>query len=103
MTSKTPLRAAFVQGSGAVLDCVASTSVSDTRVHGIQATGVGTFIITGTSVDNYGTKTGNNIVFALTTTSDSTFMTLLDLGLRMTGTVKVSAPTSAATVTVFYG
>ena len=103
MTSKTPLRAAFVQGSGAVLDCVASTSVSDTRIHGIQATGIGTFSITGTSVDDRGTVTGNNIRFALTTNSDSTYMTLLDLGVRMNGTVKVSAPTSASTVTIFYG
>lgn len=103
MTSKTPLRTAFVTGSGPVLDCVSSVSVSDTRIHGIQASGVGAFTITGTSVDDRGTVTGNNIKFVLTTNSDSTFMTLLDLGLRMTGTVKVSAPTSASTVTVFYG
>ena len=63
----TTLREGYVVGSGTVLDVTSSVTVSDTRLRSLFATGVGTFLITGTS------------------------------------TVKVSAPTSAATVAVFYG
>ena len=97
------LRQAFVTGSGAVLDTVASVSISDTRVRAVQATGVGTFLITGTSTDPYGNVTGTNIKFVLTTANDAMDLILPESGLRMTGTVKVSAPTSTATVAVFYG
>ena len=97
------LRQAFVIGSGAVLDTVASVSISDTRIRAVQATGVGTFLITGTSTDPYGNVTGNNIKFVLTTNVDGLDLILPESGLRMTGTVKVSAPTSASTVAVFYG
>lgn len=99
----TNLREAFVTGSGAVLDTATSVSISDTRIRAIQASGIGTFLITGTSTDPYGHVTGTNIKFVLTTASDVDNIILPDAGIRMTGTVKVSAPTSASTVAVFYG
>jgi hypothetical protein len=43
------------------------------------------------------------ILNLLTTASDASEIYLTDLGMEMNGTVKVSAPTSAATVAVFYG
>ena len=99
----TNLREAFVTGSGAVLDTVSSVSISDTRIRALHASGVGTFLITGTSTDDYGNITGTNIKFTLTSNSDTGDIIFPDVGMRMTGTVKVSAPTSAATVAVFYG
>jgi hypothetical protein len=97
------LRQAFVTGSGAVLDTVTNVSISDTRIRALHASGVGTFLITGTSTDNRGNVTGTNIKFVLTTNSDAGDLIFPENGLRMTGTVKVSAPTSAATVAIFYG
>ena len=61
--SKTPLREGFVTGSGAVLDVTTLVTVSDTRIRAIQATGVGTFLITGVSVDPAGNTKGSNIKF----------------------------------------
>ena len=101
--SKTPLREGFVTGSGAVLDVTTLVTVSDTRIRAIQATGVGTFLITGVSVDPAGNTKGSNIKFVLTTAVDQQYMELEELGVRMDSVVKVSAPTSAATVAVFYG
>jgi len=99
----TTLREGYIEGSGVVLDVTSSVTVSDTRIRSVFATGVGTFLITGTSTDVYGNIKGNNIKFTLTTATDSSEIYLTDLGMDMNGTVKVSAPTSAATVAVFYG
>ena len=98
--SKTPLRVGYITGSGTVLDLATNATVTDTRIHGIQASGVGTFLITGTSTDSYTTVKGNNIKFILTTNNDTLYMMYPDLGVRMEGIVKVSAPTSAATTTI---
>jgi hypothetical protein len=99
----TNIRQGFVTGSGAVLDTVSSVTLADTRIRSLFATGVGTFLITGTSTDAYGTVKGNNIKFVNTTASDANEIFFNDLGIQMAGPVKVSAPTSAATVAVFYG
>jgi len=99
----TTLREGFVTGSGAVLDTVASVTVADTRVRGIHATGVGTFLITGVETDPYGNKSGTNIKFVLTTAVDAQDIILPEGGIVMRGPVLVSAPTSAATVAIFYG
>ena len=47
----TTLREGFIVGSGAVLDVTSSVTVADTRIRSVYATGVGTFLITGTSTD----------------------------------------------------
>ena len=99
----TTLREGYIIGSGAVLDVTTSVTVADTRVRSVYATGVGTFLITGTSTDPYGTIQGNNIKFAMTTASDASEIFFTDLGIKMNGTVKVSAPTVGSTVAIFYG
>ena len=99
----TTLREGFVTGSGAVLDTVASVTIADTRIRGIHATGVGTFLITGVEADPYGNKSGTNIKFVLTTAVDAQDIILPEAGVVMRGSVLVSAPTSTATVAVFYG
>jgi hypothetical protein len=102
--TQTTLRQGFVTGSGAVLDVVSSVTVDTTRIHAIAASGIGTFLITGVSTDPYGTRKGNYIKFVLTTAIDQQYIDFGGtLGIRMDGPVKVSAPTSAATVAVFYG
>ena len=101
--TQTTLRQGFVTGSGVVLDVTTSATVTDTRVHAIAASGIGTFIITGVSTGPYGTK-GSNIKFVLTTAVDQQYLDFGGtLGVRMDGIVRVSAPTSAATVAIFYG
>jgi hypothetical protein len=62
----TNIRQGFVTGSGAVVDVASSVTVADTRVRSLNASGVGTFLITGTSTDEYGTLKGNNIKFVNT-------------------------------------
>jgi hypothetical protein len=99
----TTLREGYIIGSGAVLDVTTSVTVSDTRIRSVYATGVGTFLITGTSTNPYGTIQGNNIKFAMTTASDASEIFFTDLGIKMNGTVKVSAPTVGSTVAIFYG
>jgi hypothetical protein len=102
--TQTTLRQGFVTGSGVVLDVTSSVTVETTRIHAIAASGVGTFLITGVSTDPYGTKKGNNIKFVLTTNEDQQYIDFGGtLGVRMDGIVRVSAPTSAATVAIFYG
>lgn len=97
------IRTAHQVGSGAFVDSATSTTISDTRVKGITYSGVGTFTITGTSTDEYGNVRGSNIKFVGTTASDAGDVMIPDFGIRMVGSVKVSAPTSAATVTIYYG
>lgn len=46
---------------------------------------------------------GNKIKFTLTTANDASEIYFTDLGMDMNGPVKVSAPTTSATVAVFYG
>jgi hypothetical protein len=99
----TTLRQGHVVGSGAVLDVTASVTLADTRIRGIFANGIGSFLITGTSTDPYGNILGNNIKFALTTAVDASDIILPEGGIKVNGVVKVSAPTSAATVAIFYG
>ena len=99
----TTLREGYIIGSGAVLDVTTSVTVTDTRIRSVYATGIGTFLITGTSTDVYGNTKGNNIKFAMTTASDASEIFFSDLGIKMNGTVKVSAPASASTVAIFYG
>jgi hypothetical protein len=99
----TTLRQGFATGSDVVLDTATSVTVADTRIRGLFATGVGTFLITGTSTDPYGNIKGNKIKFVLTTACDASDIILPEGGLVMQGVVRVSAPTSASTVAVFYG
>ena len=96
----TTMRTGFVTGSGAVLDVTSDAAISDTRIRAINYSGVGTFLITGTSEGN---TNGSNIKFVGTTANDTGSIYLPDLGIRMPGSVMVSAPTSASTVTIFYG
>tara|TARA_R110000787_G_scaffold50390_3_gene120175 strand:- start:17 stop:322 length:306 start_codon:yes stop_codon:yes gene_type:complete len=99
----TTIRQGFVTGSGAVLDTVTSVSLANTRIRSVFATGVGQFLLTGTSTDARGTVKGNNIRFVNTTASDANDIYFSDLGVAMNGVVRVSAPTSTATIAVFYG
>ena len=99
----TTLREGFIAGSGVVLDTATSVTVADTRIRGLFATGIGTFLITGTSTDSYGNIKGNKIKFVLTSACDASDIMLPEGGFVMQGVVRVSAPTSAATVAVFYG
>ena len=66
----TNIRQGFVTGSGAVVDVASSVTVANTRVRSLNASGVGTFLITGTSTDEFGTIKGNNIKFVNTTNND---------------------------------
>jgi hypothetical protein len=99
----TTIRQGFVTGSGAVLDTVTSVSLANTRIRSVFATGIGQFLLTGTSTDARGTVKGNNIRFVNTTASDANDIYFSDLGVAMNGVVRVSAPTSTATIAVFYG
>jgi hypothetical protein len=99
----TNLRQAYVVGSGALIDVTSSVTLADTFIRGIFASGIGSFLITGVSTDPYGNKVGNNIKFNLTTAVDASDIILPELGVKVDGVVKVSAPTSTATVAVFYG
>jgi len=99
----TNIRQGFVTGDGAVLDIATSTTVADTRIKGVTYSGIGTFLITGVSTDPYGNIKGSNLKFVGTTASDVGDIILPDFGLRVNGVVKVSAPTSTATVGIFYG
>jgi len=99
----TDLRVGFITGSGAILDTVSSVTVANTRIRDIHYTGSGTFVIEGVDVDNEGNTKGSNIKFVGTTNKDAGNLDLSDNGVRMYGPVKVSAPTSSATITVFYG
>ena len=99
----TNIRTGFVTGSGAVLDTLSSVTVADTRIRNISYSGVGTFLITGSQTDENGSTAGSNIKFVGTTAVDAGSIDIADNGVKMVGPVKVSAPTSAATVAVFYG
>jgi len=99
----TNVRVSFVSTSGDAVDAATGTVVKDTRIRAIHATGVGDFIIAGTSTDPFGTVTGNIIKFTNTTANDLTDQSYSDNGIRMTGTVSVTLPVSAATVTIYYG
>jgi hypothetical protein len=99
----TNIRQGFVTGDGAVLDIATSTTVSDTRIKGVTYSGIGTFLITGVSTDPYGNIKGSNLKFIGTTAVDAGDVYVPDFGLKVNGVVKVSAPTSTATVGIFYG
>ena len=97
------IRNAFVTGSGALLDALTSVTVADTRIKGVTYSGIGTFTITGSEIDEYSNVKGANIKFVGTTATDVGHIHIPDFGVKMYGPVKVSAPTSAATVAVYYG
>jgi hypothetical protein len=97
------IKQGFVTGSGAVLDTTTNTTVADTRIKGITYSGIGTFLITGSETDAYGNTNGNNIKFVATTVVDAGDIMIPDFGIKVYGPVKVSAPTSAATVAIYYG
>jgi hypothetical protein len=99
----TNIKQGFVTGSGAVLDTTTGTTVTDTRIKGITYSGVGTFTITGNQTDAYGNVNGNNIKFVGTTVVDASDIYIPDFGIKVYGPVKVSAPSSAATVAIYYG
>jgi len=97
------IRTAHQVGSGAFVDSITSTTISNTRIKGLTFSGVGTFTITGSETDEYRNARGSNIKFVGTTANDAGDVMIPDFGVRMVGSVKVSAPTSAATVTIYYG
>jgi hypothetical protein len=103
----TNLRVAYVTATttlvNTAVDIVTGTTVTDTRIRGIHAQGVGEFTITGTSVDPFGSTNGSIVKFTNTTNSDVTETHLTDMGIRMSGKVIVEVPTTAATVTIYYG
>ena len=99
----TNIRVGAVTGSGAVLDTLSSVAVADTRIRSIYYSGVGTFLITGSQTDENGSTSGSNIKWVGTTNVDAGDIYVPDNGVRMIVPVKVSAPTSGSTVTVFYG
>jgi hypothetical protein len=99
----TNIRTGFVTGSGAVLDTLSSVTVADTRIRGVFFSGVGTFLITGSQTNENDSTSGSNIKFVGTTNVNAGDIMIPDSGVRMIGPVKVSAPTSTATITVFYG
>ena len=101
------LRVAYVTANTTLVstdaDRVIGVSVTDTRIRGVHAQGVGEFIITGTSIDPFGNTTGGIIKFTNTTNSDVAETYLTDNGVRMAGPVVVQCPTTASTVTIYYG
>jgi len=99
----TNIRQGFVTGSGAVLDTTTNTTVADTRIKGVTYSGIGTFTITGSQTDEHGNTNGNNIKFVATTVVDAGEIYIPDSGIKTYGVVKVSAPTSTATVAIYYG
>ena len=99
----TNLRVAYVSTTGTATDATTGTVLKDTRIRAIHSTGVGIFKITGTSVDAFGNTTGNIIKYNKTTNADVSYQELPDNGIRMTGTITVDLPVSAATVTMYYG
>ena len=102
--TETPLRTGYVAGSGPVLDLTTGVTVSDTRIRGIHAAGVGTILITGVSTSPSGSVKGSNIQFVLTTANETQYLSFGgSLGIRMDSVVKVSAPVSATYTTIFYG
>lgn len=99
----TNIRQGFVTGSGAVLDVTTSVTVANTRIKGILYSGIGTFLVEGQDTDERGNVNGNQIKFVGTTAVDAGDIFIPDFGVKVVGPVKVSAPTSAATVAVYYG
>lgn len=99
----TNLRVAYVSSSGPAVDVVTGTTLTDTRIRSVHAAGIGTFTITGTSVDPFGATVGSIIKFDLTSVNDVASQSFTDAGIRMAGKVSVTLPVSAASVTIYYG
>ena len=99
----TNIRQGFVTGSGAVLDVSTSVTVANTRIKGILYSGIGTFLVEGQDTDALGNVNGNQIKFVGTTAVDAGDIYIPDFGVKVVGPVKVSAPSSAATVAIYYG
>lgn len=84
---------------GPLLKVENDATLTDTRIHGVHATGVGTFTINDV-VD--GTAT-TKIKFVNTTANDAAQIYIEDFGVRFDGIVNVSVPTTASTIAVQYG
>ena len=95
----TNVNFAYVDGSGPLLQLENSTTLTDTRIHGIHATGVGTFTV----VDVTDSAATTKIKFVNTTANDAAQIYIEDFGVRFDGIVNVSVPTTASTVAVQYG
>lgn len=89
-------------GDTVMLDSYTSVTVADTRIKVIHATGNGTFIIDGTSVDDRGTKKGNIIKFFVPAAASASDIVAPDPGIKMDGNVSITIP-AGGTLTVFYG
>jgi hypothetical protein len=84
---------------GPLLKVESDITLTDTRLHGIHATGVGTFVFS----DIVGGVSTTKIKFVNTTNNDVANIYIEDFGVRFNGIVNVSVPTTASTVAVQYG
>ena len=84
---------------GPLLQVENDVTLTNTRIHGIHATGVGTFTLS----DVVGGVTTTKIKFVNTTNNDVTQTYIEDFGVRFNGIVQVAVPTTASTVAVLYG
>jgi hypothetical protein len=98
----TNIRQAFVSGTGQPVDTVTSVTLADTRIRGVYSTGIGQFIIEGTSTDAQNNVKGNILRFVQTTAIDANYLTFDEIGIRMVGKVSVSCP-AGGTMAIFYG
>jgi len=99
-------------GSGVLVDITTSVTLNSTntndtktRIYAIHATAPGTYTITGDKqIDVQGGVSSNTPGVAMKfVCSIQTDMYLGDYGPAVKGLVKVSAPSSDAAITVFYG
>lgn len=98
------VRVSYMATATTATDLTTGSILKDTRIRGVYATGIGVFALVGTSTDPFGQVTGNKVKFANTTANDATEQFFNDnLGIRMSGTVKVSALPSGGTMTIYYG
>jgi hypothetical protein len=97
----TDVRTAFTNGSGPFKDVYTDTTISDTRIRGINSGGLGTFLITGVVSTAAAGAKGSHIKYVAYTSA--TEITVPSNGVFMAGPVYLSAPLSASDCTVFYG
>lgn len=96
----TNIRSSYLVGSGVLVDITTSVTVVDTRIRAIHAVGSGTYVLDGTSTTPLGSTAGSIIKFDV---SGTAYLDWSDFGIRTDGLVSVSAPTSASSITIFYG
>jgi|TARA_R110002124_G_scaffold144102_3_gene308957 hypothetical protein len=99
----TNVRVAYRVGSGPLVDSISSVTISGTRIRGINTSGIGTFLFTGVATDVYGNTKGSNIKFTTLTGDTNADIGIPERGVYMASEVFLSAPTSTATATIFYG